>query len=91
MVEAAALSGGGCSPEWWRLRNVAHTSCKVIAITRSAARRTKATELGADVVIDATDATAVAAAVRAATGGAGCDVIFECAARPPTAAAPRER
>ena len=58
-----------------------HRGAKVIAITRSEQRRTKARELGADVTIDATDATTVAAAVRAATGGAGCDVIFECVGR----------
>ncbi|CAE8586685.1 unnamed protein product [Polarella glacialis] len=58
-----------------------HRGAKVIAITRSEARRANAKELGAEVVIDATDATTVAAAVRAATGGAGCDIIFECVGR----------
>jgi propanol-preferring alcohol dehydrogenase len=55
-----------------------HRGARVIAITRSEARRAKAKELGADVVVDSSDASTVAADVRAATGGAGCDLIFEC-------------
>jgi propanol-preferring alcohol dehydrogenase len=58
-----------------------HKGLKVIAITRSAERRAKAIELGADVAIDATDPSGVAAAVREATGGEGADVIFECVGR----------
>jgi propanol-preferring alcohol dehydrogenase len=54
---------------------------KVIAVARSEAKRAKALELGADVVIDGTDAATVAAAVREATGGEGADVIFECVGR----------
>lgn len=53
----------------------------VIVVTRSESKRQKALELGADVAIDGTDASTVAAAVREATGGEGVDVIFECVGR----------
>lgn len=54
---------------------------KVICVTRSQAKRDKAVELGADIVIDGSDADTVAAAVREATEGDGADVIFECVGR----------
>jgi propanol-preferring alcohol dehydrogenase len=54
---------------------------KVIAVGRSADKLEKAKELGADVVIDASDATTLAGAVRECTGGEGADVIFECVGR----------
>merc|ERR1719491_110188 len=54
---------------------------KVIVVARSESKREKALELGADVAIDGTDASSVAAAVRDATGGEGADVIFECVGR----------
>jgi len=54
---------------------------KVIVVARSESKREKALELGADVAIDGTDASSVAAAVRDATGGDGADVIFECVGR----------
>jgi propanol-preferring alcohol dehydrogenase len=50
---------------------------RVIAVSRSAARRAKAVELGADVVLDGT--RSVAAEVRAQTRGEGADVVFELA------------
>lgn len=55
-----------------------HRGLKVIALTRSALRRAKALELGADVAIDSSDAASVGMAVREATGGDGADIIFEC-------------
>jgi len=54
---------------------------KIIVVARSEAKRKKALALGADVVIDGTDASTVAAAVRDATDGEGADVIFECVGR----------
>lgn len=54
---------------------------QVIVVGRSEAKRAKALELGADVAIDGTDTSTVAAAVREATGGEGVDVIFECVGR----------
>jgi len=54
---------------------------KVIVVARSEAKRAKALELGADVAIDGTDASTVAAAVRDATDGEGADVVFECVGR----------
>jgi propanol-preferring alcohol dehydrogenase len=54
---------------------------KVIIVARSEAKRAKALELGADVAIDGTDPSTVAAAVREATNGEGADVIFECVGR----------
>ena len=50
---------------------------RVIAVSRSAARRAKAAELGADVVLDGT--RSVAEEVRAQTRGEGADVVFELA------------
>jgi propanol-preferring alcohol dehydrogenase len=50
---------------------------RVIAVSRSVARRAKAAELGADVVLDGT--RSVAAEVRDQTGGEGADVVFELA------------
>jgi propanol-preferring alcohol dehydrogenase len=58
-----------------------HYGAKVIAATRSPARRKLALELGADVSIDTTDSSTVAKAVHQATYGAGADVIFECVGR----------
>jgi alcohol dehydrogenase, propanol-preferring len=51
---------------------------KVICVGRTKEKLDKAKELGADVVIDGTNAESVAAAVREHTGGEGADVIFEC-------------
>lgn len=51
---------------------------KVGAVARSESKRQMAIQLGADFVIDGTDASAVAAAVRDHTDGEGADVIFEC-------------
>jgi propanol-preferring alcohol dehydrogenase len=48
---------------------------RVIAVSRSAARRAKAAELGADVVLDGVKP--VAEEVRAHTRGEGADVLFE--------------
>lgn len=48
---------------------------RVIAVSRSPARRAKARELGADAVVDG--AGAVGEEVRALTGGEGADVLFE--------------
>ncbi len=48
---------------------------RVIAISRSPERRSKAAELGADVVLDG--ANSPAEAIRAHTGGEGADVVFE--------------
>jgi len=50
---------------------------RVIAVSRSAARRAKAVALGADVVLDGV--TPVAEEVRARTHGEGADVVFELA------------
>jgi len=55
-----------------------HYGCFVIAVARQQGHRDKALALGADVAIDGTDASTVAAAVRANTGGDGADVVFEC-------------
>ena len=65
------------------LKNV-YKSSNVIVVSRTEAKRVKAAELGADVAIDGTDASTVAAAVREATGGEGVDVIFECVGRKET-------
>jgi propanol-preferring alcohol dehydrogenase len=48
---------------------------RVIAVSRSAEKRAKATELGADAVVDGNGN--VAEAVRSVTGGEGADVVFE--------------
>jgi len=53
----------------------------VIVVARSKAKRDMALKMGADVVIDGTDASTVANAVREATEGEGADVIFECVGR----------
>eukprot|EP01041_Mallomonas_annulata_P008309 gene8309-17099_t len=55
-----------------------HFKCKVIAISRSVDKLSKATELGADAVVDATDSSTVANKIREITGGEGADIIFEC-------------
>ena len=62
------------------MKNV-YNAKKIIVVTRSEAKRNMALELGADEVIDGTDPTTVAAAVREATGGSGVDVVFECVGR----------
>ena len=54
---------------------------KVIAVGRTQAKLDKAKEMGADVVLDGTDASTIAAQVRECTGGEGADVIFECVGR----------
>lgn len=54
---------------------------KVICVARSQAKLDKCTELGADVVINGSDASTVASTVRDATDGNGVDVIFECVGR----------
>jgi propanol-preferring alcohol dehydrogenase len=48
---------------------------RVIAVSRSAAKRAKALQLGADIVVDGTGN--VAETVRALTGGEGADIVFE--------------
>jgi propanol-preferring alcohol dehydrogenase len=48
---------------------------RVIAVSRSATKRAKAVQLGADIVVDGTGD--VAETVRALTGGEGADVVFE--------------
>ncbi|KAL3910114.1 MAG: hypothetical protein SGILL_007817 [Bacillariaceae sp.] len=58
-----------------------YKASKVIVVSRTEAKRSKAVELGADVAIDGKDASKVAAAVRKATNGEGVDVIFECVGR----------
>jgi propanol-preferring alcohol dehydrogenase len=50
---------------------------RVIAVGRSPAKLRLASELGAEVAVDAT-AEPVADRIRAITGGRGADVIFEC-------------
>ena len=47
-------------------------------VARSEAKRKLSIELGADFVVDGTESTSVAAAVREKTGGEGVDVLFEC-------------
>jgi D-arabinose 1-dehydrogenase-like Zn-dependent alcohol dehydrogenase len=48
---------------------------RVIAVSRSAEKRTKASQLGADAVVDGKGD--VAAAIRSLTAGEGADVVFE--------------
>jgi len=55
-----------------------HQGARVIAIGRSALKREKALELGAEAVVDASVMSEVSGKVREITGGAGADVIFEC-------------
>lgn len=59
------------------LKNV-YKAKKVIVVGRSKEKLAKALELGADEVIDGSEASTVASAVRSITGGEGVDVIFEC-------------
>ncbi|MGY1823602.1 alcohol dehydrogenase catalytic domain-containing protein [Geodermatophilus sp. SYSU D00079] len=59
---------------------------RVIAVARSAQRLALATELGAEVTVDASRQD-VAAAVRRATGGRGADVVFELVGTRETGAA----
>ena len=54
---------------------------KVICVARSESKKNLCIELGADQVLDGTDASTVAAAVRECTDGKGVDVIFECVGR----------
>lgn len=51
---------------------------RLIAICRSAEKKSKALAVGADAVVDASDEATVASQVRAITDGDGADVIFEC-------------
>lgn len=87
-VHAAKRAGGlvagevvviyGCNGVGHSLLQLARSrGCAVIAIARKQAHLRKAAELGAQAV-DGTDATTVAAAVRAATAGRGADIVFEC-------------
>ena len=55
-----------------------HFGLKVIAVCRSAEKRMKALQLGADAVVDATDVTKVSESVKIITGGYGADIIFDC-------------
>lgn len=55
-----------------------HYKANVICISRTQEKLEKAKELGADAVIDGTDASTVAGAIREITNGEGADVIFEC-------------
>jgi len=91
-VHAAKRAGGlaagetvcvyGCNGVGHSLVQLARArGCTVIAVARQQAHLRKASELGAHVLVDGTDATTVAAAVRASTGGCGADVIFECVGR----------
>lgn len=50
---------------------------RVIAVGRTAAKLARASELGAEATVDAS-AGNVAERIRAITGGAGADVVFEC-------------
>jgi len=59
------------------LKNV-YKAKQVIVVGRSSEKLDKALEIGADEVIDGTDASTVASAIRDITGGEGVDVIFEC-------------
>lgn len=60
------------------LVQLAHArGARVIAVGRSGAKLDKARELGAEFIVDASHET-VADQIRAITGGAGADVIFEC-------------
>ena len=59
---------------------------RVIAVGRSAAKLSRARELGAEATVDAS-AGEVAARVRALTGGTGVDVVFECVGTAETMAA----
>ncbi|HET7456459.1 MAG TPA: zinc-binding dehydrogenase [Gemmatimonadaceae bacterium] len=54
------------------------SGARVIAVGRSAAKLTKARELGAEHVVDASEPATVAARIRELTGGRGADVVFEC-------------
>jgi propanol-preferring alcohol dehydrogenase len=67
-----------------QLVKTVYKASKVMVVSRTEAKRQKAVELGADVAIDGTDASTVAAAVREATDGEGVDVIFECVGRKET-------
>ena len=62
------------------LKNV-YKAKQVIVVGRSSDKLEKALEIGADVVIDGTDASTVASKIRDITGGEGVDVIFECVGR----------
>ncbi len=60
------------------LVQLAHArGAQVIAVGRSAAKLDKARDLGAEFIVNAAH-EAVADRIRAITGGAGADVIFEC-------------
>lgn len=58
-----------------------HYKANVICVSRIKVKLEKAEELGADAVVDGTDPSAVAAAIRDITNGDGADVIFECVGR----------
>jgi propanol-preferring alcohol dehydrogenase len=88
-VHAARMAGGlkrgesvvvyGCNGVGHALVQLAKLrGCRVLAVARQQRHLLKAAELGADVSIDGTDASTVGGAVRAATGGQGADVVFEC-------------
>jgi propanol-preferring alcohol dehydrogenase len=91
-VHAAKRAGGlragetvvvyGCNGVGHSIVQLAcHRGCTVIAIARKEAHLRKAAELGAHIQINGADASTVGSAVRAATGGKGADVIFECVGR----------
>lgn len=55
-----------------------HLGLKVIAVCRSAEKRSKSLQLGADVVIDASNIEMVSESVQKITGDCGVDIIFDC-------------
>lgn len=55
-----------------------HYNANVICVSRTREKLDKATELGADAIVDGADPLTVAAAIRDITDGSGADVIFEC-------------
>jgi propanol-preferring alcohol dehydrogenase len=62
------------------------SGARVIAVGRSAAKLARARELGAEATVDASAGNA-AEQIRALTGGAGADVVFECVGTAETMAA----
>ena len=55
-----------------------HFGLRVIAVCRSAAKRSESLRLGADAVVDATDMSTVSESIRILTEGFGADIIFDC-------------
>ena len=55
-----------------------HFGLRVIAVCRSATKRMKSLEFGADAVVDASEMSTVSGSIRSITGGFGADIIFDC-------------